>query len=64
MANKRKPVIPEPSHRLFVWSLVAGFLLIAAILGYSFANGDERLGLGQADSDNGQHSHASARPDN
>jgi hypothetical protein len=59
MANKLKPVIPEPSHRVFVWSLVAGFLLIAAILGYSFANGDQRL-----DKEPGQHSHTSARPDN
>jgi hypothetical protein len=38
-SSKRKEVVPEPSLRVFVWSLVVGALLVAAILGYSLATG-------------------------
>jgi hypothetical protein len=35
MANsKHKPVIPEPSPRFCVWSMIVGLLMIAAITAY------------------------------
>jgi hypothetical protein len=40
MRNKKaKPAIPEPSPRFLAWSLAIGFLLLAAVLGYSLATG-------------------------
>jgi hypothetical protein len=32
--NKHKPVIPEPSPRFFVWSMIVGLLMIAGITAY------------------------------
>jgi hypothetical protein len=37
--NKKKPTIPEPSPRFFIVSLIAGFVLVAAVVGFSLAAG-------------------------
>jgi hypothetical protein len=42
MARKvksQKPRIPEPSPRFILWSMVVGFLLIAAAIGYDYVTG-------------------------
>jgi hypothetical protein len=35
--KNKKPTIPEPSPRFFIVSLIAGFVLVAAVVGFSLA---------------------------
>jgi hypothetical protein len=37
--QKEKPVIPEPSPQMLSWSLVAGAMLILAVLLFDYASG-------------------------